>query len=61
MGDRTDGDFRLQVQPKAQGSVRGEVTNENVGQRAVVLSLVDGTCTLPARFANLRDSINTSG
>jgi hypothetical protein len=45
-----DGNFRLfaQIEPEAQGSVRGEVTNENVRQRAVVLFLVGGICTLPA-------------
>jgi len=48
MGDRYDGDFRLfaQIEPQAQGSMRGEVTNENVGQRAVVLFLVGGTSPL---------------
>jgi hypothetical protein len=50
MGDHNDGDVRLfaQIEPEAQGSMRGEVTNENVRQRAVVLFLVSGTCTLPA-------------
>ena len=50
MGDRDDGGFRLfaQVEPEAQGTMRGEVTNENVRQRAVALFLVVGSCTLPA-------------
>lgn len=50
MRDRNNGDFRLfaQIEPQAQGSMRGEVANENVRQWPVVLFLVGRTCTLRA-------------